>query len=74
MAVGSGGYGTELPVQTFANVALARNTIVVTENAAPIAFDYDFDFPFTSVEKTILQCVLTKAKPAHCDIRFVGAS
>tara|TARA_R110000751_G_scaffold93960_1_gene183426 strand:- start:3599 stop:4888 length:1290 start_codon:yes stop_codon:yes gene_type:complete len=71
MAIASGGYGTENPVQTFSSVTLARNTIVVTENTSPLAFDYDFDFPFTTIEKTILQCVLAKAKPAHCDIRFV---
>ena len=78
MAISAGGYGTELPVQTFAgsstaSVALARSTIIVTEVTTSASFRYDFDFPFIDRRKTILQCVIRNTIPAHCDVRFVGA-
>lgn len=73
MSVATGGYGTELPVQAFSSVTLARNTIVVTEVTTGASFDYDFDFTFIDRRKIMLQCVIRNTIPAHCDLRFVGA-
>ena len=73
MSVATGGYGTELPVQAFSSVTLARNTIVVTEVTTGASFKYDFDFSFIDRNKIILQCVIRNTIPAHCDVRFVGA-
>ena len=54
------------------NNAGVRSTLVVTQLTVQNSFDYDFDFPFQDAGAALLQCVLKKVKPAHCDIMFVG--
>lgn len=58
--------------QGFTTIATARQTIIVTQLETQNSFDYTFDFPFQEAGAALLQCVLRKAKPAHCDILFTG--
>lgn len=67
------GYGTELPDITFGSAKEARFTIVVTSLNAPIAFTYDFDFPFQTIEEALMQCIFDFAKPSNCSIVFTVA-
>lgn len=66
------GYGTELPDITFGSAKEARFTIVVTALDAPVAFTYDFDFPFQSIEEALMRCIFELAKPANCSIVFTS--
>lgn len=84
---GSGGYGTALPVLTipgdFATVAVARMTMVVTENSpASIAFPWEFSpagpvipvgLKFALDDQNTLRCLIRKLAPANIDVLFVEA-
>lgn len=56
----------------FETEVIARHTIVVGLTEPPaFGFPYTFPLPFGSEEFFIVQCLLQKVKPAHCDLIFV---
>lgn len=87
VTVGTGGYGTALPALTipgtFATAAIARMTMVVTENTpASVAFPWEFSaagpvipvgLKFALDDQNTLRCLIRKLAPANIDVLFVEA-
>ena len=75
--VAQGGYETKTPVLNipadFSNVVDARFTMVVVETSPDAtSFVYDYPIPFTTADKSTMECLFRKLAPANSRVLFTS--